>query len=320
MLVIRDLKKRYGNFQALDGLNLEIKKGELFGFVGPNGAGKTTTLKIVAGLLAPDSGEVYIDGIDALKDKRALKEKIGYVPDFFGVYDNLKVSEYMEFFASCYGINGLQARRRCELLLEQVKLEDKADFFVDGLSRGMKQRLCLARALIHNPDLLILDEPSSGLDPRTRMEFAATLRELREQGKTLIVSSHILSELSELCTDIGIIEQGHMVLHGSMEQIFERVKSSNPLLVSVYREKETALSVLKSHPQVQTIAVKGDEIKLGFIGDKKDEAALLRQLIDSGVMISGFMREKGSLETIFMELTEHEEEKAVLMHEVESGL
>lgn len=320
MLVIRDLKKRYGNFQALDGLNLEIKKGELFGFVGPNGAGKTTTLKIVAGLLAPDSGEVYIDGIDALKDKRALKEKIGYVPDFFGVYDNLKVSEYMEFFASCYGINGLQARRRCELLLEQVKLEDKADFFVDGLSRGMKQRLCLARALIHNPDLLILDEPSSGLDPRTRMEFAATLRELREQGKTLIVSSHILSELSELCTDIGIIEQGHMVLHGSMEQIFKRVNSSNPLLVSVYREKETALSVLKSHPQVQTIAVKGDEIKLGFIGDKKDEAALLRQLIDSGVMISGFMREKGSLETIFMELTEHEEEKAVLMHEVESGL
>lgn len=320
MLVIRDLKKRYGNFQALDGLNLEIKKGELFGFVGPNGAGKTTTLKIVAGLLAPDSGEVYIDGIDALKDKRALKEKIGYVPDFFGVYDNLKVSEYMEFFASCYGINGLQARRRCELLLEQVKLEDKADFFVDGLSRGMKQRLCLARALIHNPDLLILDEPSSGLDPRTRMEFAATLRELREQGKTLIVSSHILSELSELCTDIGIIEQGHMVLHGSMEQIFERVNSSNPLLVSVYREKETALSVLKSHPQVQTIAVKGDEIKLGFIGDKKDEAELLQQLIDSGVMISGFMREKGSLETIFMELTEHEEEKAVLMHEVESGL
>lgn len=320
MLVIRDLKKRYGNFQALDGLNLEIKKGELFGFVGPNGAGKTTTLKIVAGLLAPDSGEVYIDGIDALKDKLALKEKIGYVPDFFGVYDNLKVSEYMEFFASCYGINGLQARRRCELLLEQVKLEDKADFFVDGLSRGMKQRLCLARALIHNPDLLILDEPSSGLDPRTRMEFAATLRELREQGKTLIVSSHILSELSELCTDIGIIEQGHMVLHGSMEQIFERVNSSNPLLVSVYREKETALSVLKSHPQVQTIAVKGDEIKLGFIGDKKDEAELLQQLIDSGVMISGFMREKGSLETIFMELTEHEEEKAVLMHEVESGL
>lgn len=320
MLVIRNLKKRYGNFQALDGLDLEIKKGELFGFVGPNGAGKTTTLKIVSGLLAPDEGEVWIDGIDALRDNRALKQRIGYVPDFFGVYDNLKVSEYMEFFASCYGMEGLQARRRCETLLEQVKLEGKLDFFVDGLSRGMKQRLCLARALIHDPALLILDEPSSGLDPRTRMEFAATLRELRDQGKTLIISSHILSELSELCTDIGIIEQGHMVLHGTMEQIKKRVNSSNPLLISVYREKEKALAILKSHPRVQTIAVKGDEIKVGFSGEKQDEAELLRQLIAAEVPVNGFMREKGSLETIFMELTEHREEKAVLKHEVESGL
>lgn len=320
MLEIRDLRKRYGNFQALDGLNLEIKRGELFGFVGPNGAGKTTTLKIMAGLMAPDSGEVRIDGEDALKDNRSLKEKIGYVPDFFGVYDNLKVSEYMEFFASCYGISGLKARKRCELLLEQVKLEDKTDFFVDGLSRGMKQRLCLARALIHDPELLILDEPSSGLDPRTRMEFAATLRELREQGKTLIVSSHILSELSELCTDIGIIEQGRMVLHGSMEQIFERVNSSNPLLISVFRNKEKALSILKSHPGVQTISVREDEIKLGFLGDRQDEAMLLQQLIDAGVMVSGFMREKGSLESVFMQLTEADGEKAVLKHEMESGL
>lgn len=320
MLEIRDLKKRYGNFQALDGLDLEIKKGELFGFVGPNGAGKTTTLKIISGLLAPDSGQVRIGGVDALKNNRTLKEKIGYVPDFFGVYDNLKVSEYMEFFASCYGISGLQGRRRCELLLAQVKLEDKAEFFVDGLSRGMKQRLCLARALIHDPELLILDEPSSGLDPRTRVEFMMMLKELREQGKTLIVSSHVLSELSELCTDIGIIEQGRMVLHGSIEQILERVNSSNPLLITVYRNKEAALSLLKSYPSVQTIAVKGDEIKLGFLGDKKDEAMLLQQLIDTGVMISGFMREKGSLESVFMQLTEHEGEKAVLMHEMEPGL
>ena len=188
MLEIRGLRKKYGNFQALDGLDLEIPKGELFGFVGPNGAGKTTTLKIVAGLLAPDEGEVRIDGVDAVRNNKALREKIGYVPDFFGVYDNLKVSEYMEFFASCYGIEGLMARKRCGLLLEQVKLEDKAEFFVDGLSRGMKQRLCLARALIHEPDLLILDEPASGLDPRTRVEYTTMLKELREQGKTLMVS------------------------------------------------------------------------------------------------------------------------------------
>ncbi len=293
MLEIRKLQKRYGNFQALDGLDLTIPEGEIFGFVGPNGAGKTTTLKITAGLLSPDSGSVMIDGVDALADNRGLKEKIGYVPDFFGVYDNLKVSEYMEFFASCYGLEGREARMRCCALLEQVKLEDRADFFVDGLSRGMKQRLCLARALLHDPKLLILDEPASGMDPRTRMEFSAMLKELREQGKTLLVSSHVLSELSGLCTSIGIIEQGHMVLEGSMEHITEQVNSSKPLLIQVFSNMEKALAILKSHPCVQTIAVKRDEIKVGFLGDRQDEAALLQQLIDADVMVSGFMREKG---------------------------
>lgn len=320
MLEIRKLQKRYGNFQALDGLDLTIPKGEIFGFVGPNGAGKTTTLKITAGLLSPDSGSVMIDGVDALADNRGLKEKIGYVPDFFGVYDNLKVSEYMEFFASCYGLEGREARMRCCALLEQVKLEDRADFFVDGLSRGMKQRLCLARALLHDPKLLILDEPASGMDPRTRMEFSAMLKELREQGKTLLVSSHVLSELSGLCTSIGIIEQGHMVLEGSMEHITEQVNSSKPLLIQVFSNMEMALAILKSHPCVQTIAVKRDEIKVGFLGDRQDEAALLQQLIDADVMVSGFMREKGSLESLFMQVTAREDEKAVIRHEMESGL
>lgn len=320
MLEVKNLRKKYGNFQALDGLDLTIERGELYGFVGPNGAGKTTTIKIITGLLKPDEGTVRIDGVDALKDSRILKERIGYVPDFFGVYDNLKVWEYMEFFASCYGIEGLKARNRCSLLLEQMKLEDKADFFVDGLSRGMKQRLCLARALIHNPDLLILDEPASGLDPRTRVEYSATLKELREQGKTLFVSSHILSELSELCTGIGIIEQGKMVLQGNMSQLFERVNTSNPLLIAVFANKEKALTILKSHPCVQTISVKEEEIQVGFIGDRQDEAMLLQQLIDAGVMVSGFMREKGTLESVFMQITDHEGEKAVLKYEIESGL
>ena len=276
MLTIKNLRKRYGNFQALDGLNLEVADGELFGFVGPNGAGKTTTLKILAGLLVPDEGEVEIGGLDVYSDGKELRRRIGYVPDFFGVYDNLKVSEYMEFFASSYGITRLHARTPCHPLLEQVRLEDHEDFSVDGLSRGMKQRLCLARALIHDPDLLILDEPASGLDPRTRVEYTAILKELRDQGKTLLVSSHILSELSELCTSIGIIEQGRTVLQGSMDQIFARINSSNPLLISIFSQKEKALAILKSHPCVQTIAVQGDEIKLGFLGDRQDEALLLQ--------------------------------------------
>lgn len=315
MLQIKDLKKRYGRFQALDGLDLHVEQGELYGFVGPNGAGKTTTIKIITGLLSADSGSVLIDGVDALKDSKKLKEKIGYVPDFFGVYDNLKVSEYMEFFASCYGIEGLLARNRYMALLEQVRLEDKVDFFVDGLSRGMKQRLCLARALIHDPAIIILDEPASGMDPRTRLEYKEILKELRDQGKTILVSSHILSELSEICSSIGIIEQGKIVLQGNMENILARVNNSNPLLISIFSNREKALAILKSHPCVQTISVKEEDIMVGFIGDRQDEALLLQQLIDADIMVSGFMREKGSLESIFMQITDHEKEKAVLFHE-----
>ena len=173
---------------------------------------------------------------------------------------------------------------------------------------------------LEKTDLLILDEPASGLDPRTRVEYTAILKELRDQGKTLLVSSHILSELSELCTSIGIIEQGRTVLQGSMDQIFARINSSNPLLISIFSQKEKALAILKSHPCVQTIAVQGDEIKLGFLGDRQDEALLLQQLIDADVMVSSFMREKGSLESLFMQITGHEEERAVLKHEMESGI
>ncbi len=215
MLTVRNLHKIYGKYHALSGLDMNVGDGALYGFVGPNGAGKTTTLKIMTGLLGAEEGSVTINGKDALRDLGELKGMIGYVPDFFGVYDNLTVAEYMSFFASCYQLDGLMARKRYTALLEQVGLEDKLDFYVDGLSRGMKQRLCLARALIHDPAILILDEPTSGLDPRTRFEFKEILSELRSTGKTIIISSHVLSELAEMCTDIGIIDQGRMVLEGN---------------------------------------------------------------------------------------------------------
>ena len=299
---------------------MDIGDGALYGFVGPNGAGKTTTIKIMTGLLEADEGQVLINGVNVTGGLSQLKLKIGYVPDFFGVYDNLKVSEYMEFFASCYGIYGLKARTRYMTLLEQVGLDDKVNFYVDGLSRGMKQRLCLARALIHDPALLVMDEPTSGLDPRTRFEFKEILKELREQGKTILISSHVLSELSELCTDIGIIDQGKMVLSGSMEAILRRVNTSNPLIISILGNKEKALTILKSQPCVQTISVKEGDIMVQFVGDEEDEAVLLQQLVDAEVMVHGFTREPGSLESLFMQITDHDVEKAVLVHENESGI
>lgn len=320
MLEIKELRKKFGKFHVLNGLDLQIPKGSLFGFVGPNGAGKTTTIKIMTGLLYADSGQVLIDGGDVTSVMNQLKEKIGYVPDFFGVYDNLRVNEYMEFFSSCYGITGLKARTRYMTLLEQVGLEDKINFYVDSLSRGMKQRLCLARALIHDPLLLVLDEPASGLDPRTRFELKEILKELQEQEKTIIISSHVLSELSELCTDIGVIDQGKMVLSGNMEEILRRVNATNPLIITVLGSKDRALAILKSQPCVQTIAVKDRDIRVNFIGDEQDEALLLQQLVDAEVLVHGFCREQGNLESLFMQITDHEKEKAVFVHEDKSSI
>ena len=320
MLKIRNLQKTYGNYHALNGLDMDIREGTLFGFVGPNGAGKTTTIKIMTGLLRPDGGTVEIDGTDTLKNPGSLKDKIGYVPDSFGVYDNLKVSEYMEFFASCCGQEGLMARRRCHTLLEQVGLDAKMDSYVDSLSRGMKQRLSLARALIHDPSLLIMDEPTIGLDPRTRLEFRETVKELNEQGRTILISSHLLSDLSQLCSDIGIIEGGKMILTGTMEEIMDRIHISKPVVITVQENMPVALKLLKEHPLVRSISVKENDILVEFSGTEREESLLLTGLVEAGVMVRGFVREPGSLESVFMQLTSHEEERVVLSYEDESGL
>lgn len=315
MLSIHGLKKKFGNFQALNGLDMEIEEGALYGFVGPNGAGKTTAIRIITGLLLPDEGTVEIAGKDALKYREEAKDEFGYVPDEFGMYDNLKVWEYMEFFASCYGLTGLVGRNRCNELLEQVKLADRADAFVDSLSRGMKQRLCLARALIHDPKLLVLDEPTSGMDPRTRMEFKELLKELCADGKTILVSSHILSELSQMCTDIAIIDAGKIVLSGNMFDILQKVNDSNPLLIKVYDRKDAAIHLLREDPTVKTIAIREDDIAVRFHGGHDAEAALLRRLVESGIPVNGFIREQGDLESIFMQITNHDEGKVVLSSE-----
>ena len=315
MLKIQGLKKKFGNFEALSGLDMEVAEGALYGFVGPNGAGKTTAIRIITGLLNADEGSVLIDGKDAFCYRDQVKDLFGYVPDEFGLYDNLKVWEYMDFFASCYGLSGLVARERCTNLLEQVKLADKEDFFVDSLSRGMKQRLCLARAMIHDPKLLILDEPTSGMDPRARVEFKELLKELCAEGKTILVSSHILSELAQMCTDIGIIDAGKIVLSGNMGDILKQVNDSNPIRVQVVENVREAVQFLRAEPEVRTITVEGNDLVVGFHGGKDAEAMRLAKLVAHNIGICGFWREQGDLESIFMQITDHDMEKVVMTSE-----
>lgn len=304
MLVIKNLEKSYGNFKALNGLNLEIKKGEIFGFIGPNGAGKSTTMKIVSGLLSPDSGEVYVDGIDAIKNNKALKDKIGYMPDFFGVYDNLKAIEYLEFYASIYGIVGKEARDLGMDLLELVNLQDKYDANVDGLSRGMKQRLCLARCLVHNPELLILDEPASGMDPRARFEMKGILKNLKEMGKTIIVSSHILPELGEICTNIGIVKNGTVVTHGTVDEIMTRAQGLSPFVITVMDNPEKAIEVLRELPDVKDISIDGNKITANISGGDKEGKDVLKALILKDISVIGYTRAVGNLEDVFIQITE----------------
>ncbi|GFP78540.1 ABC transporter ATP-binding protein [Clostridium fungisolvens] len=304
MLEIKDLYKTYGKFQAVRGLNLEIPKGEIFGFVGPNGAGKTTTMRIICGLLDATSGKVTVDGINALKDTRLLKSKIGYMPDFFGVYDDLKVTEYLEFYASIYNITGAESKKICMDLLELVDLVDKKDFYVDNLSRGMKQRLCLARSLVHNPELLVLDEPASGMDPRARIEMKEILRTLKGMGKTILVSSHILPELAELCTSIGIVERGQVVVNGTVEEIMKKIYHTQTIKIKVLDKAEETLRILKEYPDLDNINAVGDNIvEASFKGDDRYMNELLVRLINNNIPVVSFNQLDGNLEDIFMKVT-----------------
>lgn len=306
MLQISNLYKKYNTVLALAGLQMEIQKGQLYGFVGPNGAGKTTTIRIISGLLKPTRGEVWIDGIRVEKNLKVLKDKIGYIPDFFGVYDNLTVMEYLEFYASAYGIYGKESTVRARQVLEQVELERIEDHFVDELSRGMQQRLCLARALIHKPQLLVMDEPASGMDPGARRVLKNVLRNLCRDGYTVLISSHILSELADMCSNVGIINQGKMILQGDMDEIMCSIDSANPILITIYSELEKALQLLKRHPLVERISIDRNRISILFSGSKEEEALLMREMIEQGILISSFTREHNSLESVFFHLVDSE--------------
>jgi len=307
MLNIKGLVKKYGKFTAVNDLSLNVPKGEIYGFVGPNGAGKTTTMKIICGLMAADSGEVYVNDIDVINNGRKAKEVIGYMPDFFGVYDNLKVTEYLDFYASIYKINARDRKKICDDLLELVDLQDKRDAYVDSLSRGMKQRLCLARSLVHNPELLVLDEPASGMDPRARVEMKEILRTLKDMGKTIIISSHILPELSELCTSIGIIDRGRMVISGTVDEIMQQVYSKRFIKVKIKDKGEECVKIMQESPLITSINKDENLIEAGFEGNEEEMAVLLKELVMRGIPVISFGQMDGNLEDVFMKVTKGDE-------------
>src|SRR6188474_3434512 len=288
------LTRRYGRSVAVDGLDLAIEAGEIYGLVGPNGAGKTTTLKMLATLLPPSAGDAEISGMSVRRQPDAVRRVIGYMPDNFGVYDDMRVWEYLDFFGRCYGLPASRRRQMIADLLELVDLVGKRDAYVQDLSRGMQQRLCLAHALVHDPQVLLLDEPASGLDPRARVELRELLRELRALGKTIVISSHILPDLEELCTSLAIVDHGRVLAHGKVSDIERRLRYGAVLRVRVLGFGEAVSAArdrFATDPDVASAAILPDgTIELGFRGDDAAAARLLAGAVTSGMPIVSFAR------------------------------
>jgi ABC-2 type transport system ATP-binding protein len=305
MIEIIDLTKRYGKFTALDSLSLKIEKGSVFGFVGQNGAGKSTTFSILATLLAPTSGTAYINGFNVQKDTKMVRRQIGYMPDFFGVYDQLKAEEYLHFYGASYGIPLADRVKLIPQLLDLVNLNHKRDSYVDLLSRGMKQRLCLARSLIHDPEVLILDEPASGLDPRARVEMREILKELKAMGKTILISSHILPELAEMCDVIGIIDQGKLVAEGSVSEIQAKLQGEKMIIVRLSSGIERAAAFFEDDPFVAKLSRGEEEGVLQFLykGTAEEQIQLLKKAVMAELPIISFSEVESNLEDVFMEIT-----------------
>lgn len=307
MIEIIDLTKKYGNFIALDSLNLKIDKGTVFGFVGQNGAGKSTTFSILATLLAPTSGTAYVNGYNIMKEPKKVRKSIGYMPDFFGVYDQLKASEYLDFYGASYGIPEAERKKLIPQLLELVNLSHKYDSYVDLLSRGMKQRLCLARSLIHDPAVLILDEPASGLDPRARVEMREILKELKTMGKTILISSHILPELAEMCDVLGIIDHGKLIAQGAVADIQRQLQGEKLITVKLNEGKdiEKAILLFEDEPNVSNVKrlEHTQHIQFSFSGNGDEQRLLLKKAIISDISIISFSEVESNLEDVFMEMT-----------------
>ncbi len=304
MLEVKGLKKQYGSLFAVKGISFDLQPGEIFGFIGSNGAGKTTTIKMIATLLEPSAGTAILNGVDLLKDPMGIRRQIGYMPDFFGLYDDVKVWEYLDFFCSIYAVPPSKAATTIGEVLELTNLSVKRDSFVSSLSRGMQQRLCLARCLVHDPMLLLLDEPASGLDPRARAELKDLIAELGRMGKIVLVSSHILPELADFCTTVGIIEKGEMLAFGPVRDVVKGIDQSHFIAVRLIDDAAGASMFLQGQPGVVSTNLLGSStFKVEFIGGPELQAGLLQMLLQQGHRVLEFREEGADLEDVFMKIT-----------------
>jgi ABC-2 type transport system ATP-binding protein len=303
MIETIDLTKKYGDFSALESLDLKLEQGDLFGFIGPNGAGKTTTIRILATLLAPTWGEAYVCGHSIYTHPREIRRSIGYMPDIFGVYDDMRVIEYLEFFAAAYRIGGAERRRVSERSLELVDLTVKRDELVTSLSRGMTQRLGLARVLLHDPQVLLLDEPASGLDPRARIEMRGLLKRLQGLGKTILVSSHILPELADICNRVGIIEYGRLLACGDVQELLAQVRGRPVIRFRVAGPVEPAAREVEKCPEADKVAVRDGEVLVTLAAGCDDPAGIAARLVAAGFHLQSMRESEVNLETAFLEIT-----------------
>jgi ABC-2 type transport system ATP-binding protein len=296
----------YGSIAALYGLDLTVNKGDLFGFIGSNGAGKTTTLRILATFLAPSAGQARVLGHDVVREADAVRHVIGYMPDFFGVYKDMEVTEYLDFFGACYKIPTAQREKSVNDVLELVGLTDKKGSLIGALSRGMQQRLGLARVLIHDPQLLLLDEPASGLDPRARIEMMAILQELQRLGKTIIISSHILSELQTLCNRVAIIEKGKLIYSGPVQGVRDQMSQGSIMWVRVSSDQAQAVELLKTRPEIREVACVDGEIKITLTSHEVDRSIVADVLVRGGARLIEMREDEIGLEEVFMQVTRGE--------------
>ena len=314
-IAVRDLRKAYGRTQAVDGLSMAVAPGSIYGFVGPNGAGKTTTMRVLSTLLTPDTGSAELAGYDVLAHPSEVRAAIGYMPDFFGAYDNLTVSEYLDFYGAAYGVPAARRRHIIPELLELVDLAPKRHDLVEGLSRGMKQRLGLARCLVHDPRVLLLDEPASGMDPRARVEMREIVKELQRMGKTILISSHILMELAEMCTHIGIVNAGRVVAEGPVGVVLRSLTHGRVVLVTLLpgADPQAALAVARDHRAVTSVTVAeqppggadgaGPALEVELEGDEAAMGDLLRALVEARAPVIGYAPLTSNLEEVFMRVT-----------------